>query len=137
MSDPDLILKKLARIDACSKSLRLQARADDLERDEQHRAFVEHTLQIAIQAAIDAGAHVVADENLGEPRTSREVFTLLGRAGWIEANAARSLERMVGFRNVLVHDYEEVDLAVVRQALAEGLEDLESFARTLRARIRR
>lgn len=135
MSDPDLILKKLTRIESCVRVLREQARPADLERDEQHRAFVEHTLQISIQAAIDAGSHVVAEASLGEPRTSRDVFTLLARGGWIETALARSLERMVGFRNVLVHDYDDVDLDVVRHALAEGLGDLESFARSLRARI--
>ena len=135
MSDPDLILKKLARIESCVHRLRTQARPADLDRDEQHRAFVEHTLQIAIQAAIDAGAHVVADENLGEPRTSREVFTLLARADWIEGKLAQALELMVGFRNILVHEYDDVDLNVVRQALAEGLGDLESFARVLRTRV--
>ena len=43
--------------------------------------FVEHTLQLAIQAALDAASHVVSDERLGEPPSNRELFTLLARAG--------------------------------------------------------
>jgi hypothetical protein len=41
--------------------------------------FVEHTLQTAIQAAIDVTGHIVSDERLGEPRTNREMFDLLAR----------------------------------------------------------
>ncbi|MBI5364399.1 MAG: DUF86 domain-containing protein [Planctomycetes bacterium] len=135
MTDPDLVLKKLALIDTCLRALRTRARPQDLEDDFEHRAFVERTLQVAIQAAIDAGAHVVSDENLGEPATSRELFTLLARAGWIGAPLARSLERMVGFRNVLVHGYDAIDLEIVRRALQEGLGDLETFVGAMRARL--
>lgn len=41
----------------------------------------EHTLQIAIQVALDVASHSVSDERLGEPRTNRELFPLLGRCG--------------------------------------------------------
>ncbi len=135
MTDPDLVLKKLTLIETRVQLLRTRARSSDLADDVEHCAFVEHTLQVAIQAAIDAGAHVVSDESLGEPATAREVFTLLERAGWIGAPLARSLERMVGFRNVLVHGYDDVDLEIVRRVLAEGLGDLEAFASALRARL--
>jgi len=87
MTDPDLVLKKLARIESCLQDLHDLARPEDLTNDLREQRFVEHTLQIAIQSAIDAAAHVVADERLGEPRTQRELFDFLARAGWIEAKA--------------------------------------------------
>ena len=74
--------------------------------------FVEHTLQIVIQAALDVAAHIVSDERLGEPRANRELFDLLERHAWIGAPLAASLRNMVGFRNVLVHGYDDVNLAI-------------------------
>lgn len=65
---------------------------------------------MAIQAAIDVGLHIVSDQRLGEPRTNQEVFDLLERASVLQADLAATLRRVVGFRNVLVHGYDDVDL---------------------------
>lgn len=78
---------------------------------------------------------MVADERLGEARTQRELFDLLQRAGWLPAELVGRLRAMCGFRNVLVHGYDEVDLEVVRDVLAHGLEDLQAFAQAVRRRL--
>jgi uncharacterized protein YutE (UPF0331/DUF86 family) len=57
---------------------------------------------------------IVSDRRLGEPRTNRELFDLPQRDAWIEDPLASTLRNMAGFRNVLVHGYANVDLAVVR-----------------------
>ena len=90
---------------------------------------------MAIQAALDAAAHIVADERLGEPRTNREVFELLGRNGWIPSELVDPLRRMVGFRNILVHGYEIVNPAVVEKVVREDLGDLLAFVEALRERL--
>jgi uncharacterized protein YutE (UPF0331/DUF86 family) len=41
---------------------------------------------------------------------------------------------MVGFRNVIVHGYDTVDLAVVRDVLENRLGDLLAFVAAVRAR---
>jgi uncharacterized protein YutE (UPF0331/DUF86 family) len=106
----------------------------DIDRDLRERRFVEHTLQIAIQAAIDVGLHIVSDGRLGEPRTNREVFDLLERASVVSPDRAATLRRMVGFRNVLVHGYDDVDLAIVRDIMTNRLDDLTAFASDIRAK---
>jgi uncharacterized protein YutE (UPF0331/DUF86 family) len=77
VTDPDLVLKKLAVIETCVRELRQLARPASLFDDIKERRFVEHTLQLAIQAALDVASHIVSDDRLGEPRTNRELFTLL------------------------------------------------------------
>ncbi len=134
MTSAGLIHQKLARIETCLRELRQHARPDALERDVVARRFVEHTLQLAIQAAIDAAAHIVSDERLGEPRTSAEIFPLLRDAGWIVPALTEHPRQMVGFRNVLVDGYDVVDLGVVRDVLANRLPDLEAFIAAVRAR---
>jgi len=134
MTDPALLEKKLAQIETCVADLRRLAKPEALELDLRERRFVEHTLQLAIQAALDVASHIVSDERLGEPRTNRELFDLLQRGGWIVESQAATLRNMAGFRNILVHGYDDVDLAILRDILAHHLEDLIAFVSTVRER---
>ena len=106
-----------------------------LGHDIREERFVEHTLQVAIRAALDVASHIVSDRRLGEPRTSRDLFALLERDGWIPEALASTLRNMVGFRNVLVHGYDDVDLAVVKDVLEHHLEDLLEFVAVIRRRM--
>jgi uncharacterized protein YutE (UPF0331/DUF86 family) len=135
MTDPALVAKKLAFIETCVQELRTLARPERIADDLREERFVEHTLQLAIQAALDVGSHVVSDERLGEPETNRDVFRLLGRAAVVPSDLAARLERMAGFRNVVVHLYQDVDLAIVRDAVENRLGDLLEFVTAIRARL--
>ena len=135
MTDRELIAKKLALVETCVHQLRQLARPADIMTDVREERFVEHTLQLAIQAALDVASHIVSDERLGEPRTNRELFDLLERHGWLAATLATSMRRMVGFRNILVHGYEVVDLRIVVDIVEHRLVDLLAFVTTIRARL--
>jgi uncharacterized protein YutE (UPF0331/DUF86 family) len=135
VTDRELVAKKLAFIETCVRELRTLARPEALAMDLRELRFVEHTLQLAIQAALDVASHVVSDERLGEPRTNRDLFDLLARSGWIATDLADALGRMAGFRNILVHGYAEVDPGIVRDVVENRLGDLEAFAAVVRARL--
>jgi uncharacterized protein YutE (UPF0331/DUF86 family) len=135
MTDAQLVAKKLALVETCVGELQRLAQPGLLETDLREQRFVEHTLQIAIQAALDAASHIVSDLRLGEPRSNRELFARLAQDGWIPDDLARTLAAMVGFRNVLVHGYDTVDLAIVRDVLDNRLGDLLTFVRLVRGRI--
>lgn len=68
MTDPELIAKRLAFIETLLRELREQGRPEHIEADVRERRFTEHTLQLAIQAALDVASHIVSDERLGEIR---------------------------------------------------------------------
>ncbi len=135
MTDPELIAKKLGQIETCVHELRTLAQPGRIRQDIREQRFVEHTLQLAIQAALDVASHIVSDERLGEPRTNRELFDLLERGKWIAPALAATLRNMVGFRNVLVHGYDTVDLAVVEDVLRDRLGDLLAFVGVIRGRL--
>lgn len=135
MTDEGLVAKRAAFVETCVAELRRLARPELLESDVRERRFVEHTLQLAIQACLDITSHVVSEDRLGEARSNHELFTLIAAAGWLDAALAERLRAAAGFRNVLVHGYAEVDLAVVRRALSEGLDDLSAFVAAIRARL--
>ncbi len=132
MTDPDLIAKKLALIETCVQQLQSLARPEALRSDIREQRFVEHTLQIAVQAALDVASHIVSDERLGEPETNRELFDLLVTAGRLPEELAPTLRAMAGFRNILVHGYQDVDLGVVEDVLRNHLDDLLAFVATIR-----
>ena len=135
MTDVDLLLKKLAFIDTCLAELRTLSKPELLETDVKERRFVEHTLQVCLQAVQDIASHVVADQRLGEPTTNQQLFRLLHGAGWIDASLAEALRAAIGFRNILVHGYTAVDVDVVRDVLAHHLQDIARFADIMRARL--
>jgi uncharacterized protein YutE (UPF0331/DUF86 family) len=132
MTDPELVAKKLAVIETCVQQLRTLAKPEALRSDIREQRFVEHTLQVAIQAALDVASHIVSDERLGEPQTNRELFDLLVGRGRLTADLARVLRDMAGLRNVIVHGYQDVDLGVVEDVLRNHLEDLLAFVRAVR-----
>lgn len=135
MTDAELIRKKLAFIETCLRELRSLARPDEMALDVKERRFIEHTLQVCIQAAQDVASHVVSEQRLGEPSTNQALFALLAGAGWLDRETAAALRAAVGLRNVLVHGYSDVDPRIVRGVLDEHLVDIEAFVRQIRERI--
>lgn len=106
MVDADLIHKRIAFIETCVREPREIADPSRLGHDVREERFIAHTLQFAIQAALDIASRVVSAGRFGEPTTNRNLFDLLERANWLPAELATRLRDMAGFRNVVVHGYE-------------------------------
>ncbi len=135
MTDPDLLAKQLSYIETCVSEIRGLSHPERIATDLREERFVVHTLQIAIQASLDVGAHIVADQRLGEPGSYREIFDLLVKHGWLPVPLAVPLRNMAGFRNIVIHGYEAVDLEIVKQIVEVHLEDLLTFVAEIRSRI--
>jgi uncharacterized protein YutE (UPF0331/DUF86 family) len=135
MTEAPLVAKKLAFIETCVAELRALARPAEIERDVREERFVEPTLQVAIQAALDVASHIVSDGRLGEPATNRERFAILGRRGWLDDRLAATLGDMAGFRNLLVHGHGDIDRAVVRHVVEHRLGDRLDHVAAVRARL--
>jgi uncharacterized protein YutE (UPF0331/DUF86 family) len=132
MVDAEVLRLRLRELDRRVTALR-EARAAGRDRffdDALLRAAVERHLQLALQAAIDAAAHVVAEQYPESPSTYREVFDILARHGVLEPDLATRLGRAAGLRNLLVHGYLEVDPARIWESLDE-LDDLVALAERL------
>ena len=114
------------------RELRALGDPDAIASDVVMQRFTEHSLQVAIQAALDVASRVVSEERLGEARTNHELFDLLARGSWIPTTMVPVMRAMVGFRNVVVHEYDDVDLGVVRDVVENHLDDLLAFADAIR-----
>jgi uncharacterized protein YutE (UPF0331/DUF86 family) len=137
MTDAELVAKKIAFIETCARELRDLARPELIATDIREERFVVHTLQIAIQAALDVASHIVSDDRLGEPENNRQLFELMVKNGWVPNTLAESLRVMVGFRNILVDGYQSVDPALVREVVEHRLDDLLAYCTAIGERLAR
>jgi uncharacterized protein YutE (UPF0331/DUF86 family) len=132
VTDHELALKKISEIETFVAELRTMSRPADVTTDLRERRFVEHTLQLAIQAALDLASHIVSDERLGEPETYSELFSLLAQRGYISEELAPRMRQMAGFRNLLVHGYAKVDPTIVARIAAQDVQELIAFGDEVR-----
>ena len=135
MTDVELLEKKLAFIETCVRELRQLSQPERIAHDVREERFVAHTLQIAIQAALDVASHIVSDGRLGEPRTNQELFDLLQRHHWLSSALTETMRKMVGFRNIVVHGYQSVDPAIMRDIVEHRLDDLLAFTAAITSRL--
>lgn len=133
--DEDVLLGKVRNIQTCLKRIRDKTHGDlqTLDDLDVQEIFVLN-LQRAVQSTVDLAAHVVASQGLGLPDTLRENFDLLQRAGIIDQPLALAMRAMCGFRNIAVHDYASMDIAVLKSILGSRLSDLEKFYTSILAR---
>lgn len=127
MVDETRLLRLLRAVTDRVAALEAESGADQgRRRDPVWLPGVKYLFVTAIEACVDAAQHVCASEGWGPPRDNGDAVALLGAHGVLDPGLAVSMRRAVGFRNVLVHDYAEVDDRVV-EARLEDLGDLRDF----------
>lgn len=128
----DVVIQKLTSIDRGLATVRRYV-ANDLARldDPMVLDAVVLNLQRACEQAIDAACREVSRRGLGVPTDSADAFTMLERESILSPTVADRTRRMVGFRNVAVHEYRRLDPAVVRTVAGHRLGDFEALCREL------
>lgn len=89
----------------------------------------------ACESAIDLANMLIRKQRLGVPGDARESFALLERGGFIAAALSNRMQRMIGFRNIAVHQYQELDLDIVESVISSGLDDVLGFAEAVRVHL--
>lgn len=77
------------------------------------------------------GQYLIRRERLGIPQSARDVFALLAQAGWIDAVLADKLKRMVGFRNIAVHDYQALQLPITVAVIEKHLDEFLQYSKAV------
>lgn len=129
----DVLLNKAATIERSVRRVREEHAGDDanLTSNQTRQDAIILNLLRACEATIDAAMHLVRVRRLGIPQETREAFDLLERADVLDAELSQRLKGMVGFRNVAVHDYQKLNMDIVRRIVAEHLDDFLEFSRRL------
>jgi len=95
------------------------------------RGSARYHLVVAAEAALDAGAHLIARQRWRTPKGYADVFLVLVEAGLLPVELGQRLIRLAGLRNRLVHRYWDVDDTLVHEMLGRDLDDLDQFVQTL------
>jgi len=129
----DVLINKAATIERCVARAREEyvrdpaTFADDFTR--QDAAILN--IQRACEAALDMGHYLIRRERLGVPQSARDVFELLASSGLIDTALADVLKRMVGFRNIAVHDYQKLQLPITVAIIEKHLDDFLDYSQVL------
>jgi uncharacterized protein YutE (UPF0331/DUF86 family) len=129
----DVLVNKAAAIERAVRRVREEYAGDDrhLLSNQTLQDAIVLNLQRACESSIDAAMHLVRVRRLGIPQETREAFVMLEGAGLISQDLADRLKRMVGFRNVAIHDYQKLNLDIVRSIVVDRLDDFLEFTAIL------
>ena len=129
----DVMLNKAAIIERCLRRIDEDYRGHEKELGTNYtrQDAIILNLQRACEASIDMAMHSVHVHGLGLPQQSRDAFQLLQDAGFIPADLCTKMKSMVGFRNIAVHDYRQLNLDIIRAILTNHLQDFQQFSTTM------
>jgi uncharacterized protein YutE (UPF0331/DUF86 family) len=114
----DICLNKASIMERALRRVKEEYRANPALDNFTHIDAMTLNIERACQAAIDLAMHIVARDRLGLPQSSAESFRLLHEAGHITKETLRNMTAMTGFRNIAIHEYQQMDMSILR-AIAE------------------
>lgn len=129
MVKANILRKRLRKLDEYLSILRRlqQYKFDEFASDPERYGSAERFLHLAIEATLDIGNHIIADDNLGEVDWYSDIPHILAEHHYIDAALKETWIKMIGFRNILVHQYTDIDRKIVYNVLQSRLEDIEAL----------
>jgi uncharacterized protein YutE (UPF0331/DUF86 family) len=125
----DVVLNKAATIERCLDRIaqEYQGHENELETNFTRQDAVVLNVLRACEACIDIAMHIARSHRLGLPQESRDAFRLMEQAGMIPTGLSVQMQKMVGFRNIAVHDYQKLSLPILRSILNNRLGDFRHY----------
>ena len=129
MVDTEIFSRRLDALDGYLDRLRSLGEAAEKEylAEPGIHDLAARYLHLAVEAVIDLANHWIADHGLRTPDSNRDSFTVPEEAGEIDVALAERMRGWAGFRNVLVHEYVNVDHRIAYAAIRDELDDLADF----------
>ncbi len=127
----DIILNKKISIERCIVQVRQYYAMDNgkpFEQDYLKQDAIGMNLQRICELTIDIANYLIKSKKLGLPQDSADAFALLHRADLIPSGMVENMKGMVGFRNVLIHEYKKLDVAIMADVVEHHLNDPLDFA---------
>ncbi len=127
------IESKLERLEGHVDELRKISKSSlsEFRKDRVERAAAERFFQMSIEVVIDISSMIISHEDFEKPDSYREMILELGESEILDEDFASNFADIAGFRNILVHQYAEIDEEIVHQKLRENLEDFDEFAKQI------
>jgi uncharacterized protein YutE (UPF0331/DUF86 family) len=124
----NVVINKIETINRCKDRI-------NQEFDDSKEFLSNYTKQDSVilnlerisQAAIDIATHIIRVRNLSLPNSSRELFEILYNNGYITKQTSVSMQKMVGFRNIAVHDYQNLNIEIVINIITNHIGDFDKY----------
>src|SRR5262245_10043050 len=131
--DKDVINRKLESLRRCIARIRskMPITRDTLRSNYDLQDIVALNLERAVQVCVDIAAHVISETEAPPPSTMAEGFARLAELQVLPPQLAESLQKAVAFRNILVHNYTDINWDIVADIVAYRLADFVQFARAV------
>lgn len=133
----ELIYSKLDSLRRCIKRIE-EKRPESIEKlskDMDAQDIIVLNLERAVQQCVDIAAHLVVNSGLRAPSSMSEGFSALANAGILSEDSALRMRRAVGFRNVAVHEYREMNIAILYTIVTTHLNDFRDFSHAVVAEL--
>lgn len=135
--DRVVVEEKLESLRRCL--VRIEAKcptsADVLAADADLQDILTINLTRAVQLCVDIGTNLISGLDVPPPNTMGQTFDLLAEAGVISSDLARKLKGAVGFRNIAIHNYENIDWVIVHSIAHDHRDDFVEFAKAIVPRL--
>jgi uncharacterized protein YutE (UPF0331/DUF86 family) len=133
----DILLSKIETLERCLNRMREEyvGFETEFETNFTKQDSIVLNLQRACETVIDMANRIIATRKLGLPKNAKESFLLLNEADMISEDLKKKMQNMVGFRNIAVHDYENLDIQIVKAILEKHLSDFEAFSKVILSRL--
>jgi uncharacterized protein YutE (UPF0331/DUF86 family) len=127
--DKSLILRKISELETYLVQIHefSGTTVQDYIGDWKTQRIVERTLHMMIETCTDIAGHLVSDRGMRVPTGYADTFRVLMENKIISPELCGSMEKMAKFRNIVVHQYERVDAAIVIAILTRYLDDFERY----------
>lgn len=132
MENKAVIINKFETIEKCINRINEEYQNDSKNLEDYRKVdMIVLNLQRACEAVLDLSMYIVSNRKLGLPQNKREAFKLLEENNIIDNNTCKNMQGMVGFRNIAVHDYKEINQEILQDVIENHLNDLMDFARII------
>ena len=133
----DIVLAKMAHIQKNLARLNEKRGVSSVDflKDKDIQDIVLLNLQAAIQGCIDTASRIVSDNNWGMPGSMASLFDILCEKDVISDETRKMMRFMVGFRNLIVHEYAELDMPKVYAIFNGELGDFHKFLKEINSYI--
>jgi uncharacterized protein YutE (UPF0331/DUF86 family) len=131
--DKDVINRKLESLRRCLARItsKLPITRDELRSNYDLQDIIALNLERAVQICVDIAAHVMSQTEAPPPSTMAEGFARLAELQAIPSPLAESLQKAVAFRNILVHNYTDINWDIVTDIVTHRLTDFVQFAQAI------
>lgn len=119
---PEVLSKKLVALSNYLEDLK-RYRNVSFEAFMERHYEIERILELLVMTASDIVFHLLSTAGEPPPTAYRAAFLRAGEKGIISEELSKNLALSAGLRNILAHEYEEIDYHVLHSSIPVAIKD--------------